>query len=79
MQIKRKKVSYRLDLISTQSFLSLGTAFIRFTAEDKVANVGTYLFGIRKYFLQYRVTLYRKINGFAVSGVVVKWLDEGIT
>ena len=79
MQINRKIVGYRLDWIWTQSFWSLGTAFLRFTAEGKVTNMGTYLFGIRKYFLQYRVTSYWKINGFAVSGVVVKWLDEGIS
>ena len=46
MQIKRKKVT--LDAILTQNFWSVA-AFIRFTAEDKVSHVGSYLLSNRKY------------------------------
>lgn len=45
-----------LDWIWIQTFWSKGTAFIRFTAEDKITYVGTYLVSNRKYFLKYWVS-----------------------
>ena len=48
VQIKRKKVT--LNWIWVQSFSSSETAFIRFTAEDKVIHEGTFLFSNRNFF-----------------------------
>ena len=43
-----------MDWIWTQTFWSIGTAFVRFTAEGVVTHLKPYLFSNR--ILQYRVT-----------------------
>ena len=45
-----------MDWIWTQTFWSVGTAFVRFTAEGVVPHLKPNLFSNRKYILQYWVT-----------------------